>query len=100
LIRWNSPKYGEVPAYKLITNAEEMGLIVEIGNWVFEEACMFAKEINEGREGKLGVSVNISVAQIMYNKFFKGLWDNYPKDRYFSRNYLSGNDGNDHDSVH
>ena len=71
LIRWNSPKYGEVPAYKLITNAEEMGLIVEIGNWVFEEACMFAKEINEGREPKLGVSVNISVAQIMYDNFLK-----------------------------
>lgn len=71
LIRWDSPKFGEVSAYKLITNAEEMGLIVEIGNWVFEEACRFARGINEKQVYQLGVSVNISVAQIMYSNFLK-----------------------------
>ena len=75
LIRWDSPKYGEVPAYKLITNAEEMGIIVEIGNWVFEEACRFAKEINQQQGRQLGVSVNISVAQIMYDNFLKDFAD-------------------------
>lgn len=73
LIRWNSPKLGQVSPYKLITNAEEIGLIVEIGNWVLEESCRFIRKINEVSDRKLLISVNISVVQLMYKNFLSDL---------------------------
>ena len=73
LIRWNSKELGQVSPYKLITNAEEIGLISEVGNWVIEEACKFAKRINETSTKKLQVSVNISMAQLMHKNFFQDI---------------------------
>ncbi len=70
LIRWFSKKHGTVSPYKLITLAEEMGLIVEIGAWVLREACEFIKEINMGRDIPLSVSVNVSPVQLKYSGFF------------------------------
>ena len=69
LIRWTSKEHGYVSPYKLITNAEEMGLIIEIGEWVLKESCIFAKSINEGRKDKLKVSVNVSAVQLMNSEF-------------------------------
>jgi len=65
LIRWNSPELGFINPYELITNAEEMGLIIEIGEWVFREACIFAKKINGISSKPLCVSINISAVQLM-----------------------------------
>ena len=70
LIRWNSPEMGQVSPYKLVTNAEEIGLIIEIGNWVIEEACKFVKKVNTISGSKIEVSVNISMVQLMYKNFF------------------------------
>lgn len=71
LIRWISKEDGYVSPYKLITNAEEMGLILEIGEWVFKEASIFAKKINENRKDKLKVSINVSAVQLMSNEFYE-----------------------------
>ena len=71
LIRWISSEHGYVSPYKLITNAEEIGLIVEIGEWVLREACIFARKINESRKDKLKISVNISALHLMHNEFYQ-----------------------------
>jgi len=71
LIRWNSSTLGQVSPYKLITNAEEMGLIIEVGHWVFKEACLFAKRVNQRSTKPVIVSINISTVQLMYNNFFE-----------------------------
>ncbi|QUI22391.1 EAL domain-containing protein [Vallitalea pronyensis] len=71
LIRWFSEEHGTVSPYKLITLAEEMGLIVEIGQWVLKEACQFAKEINRERDVPLSVSVNVSPVQLKYHGFYE-----------------------------
>jgi diguanylate cyclase (GGDEF)-like protein len=39
LVRWEHPDRGMVPAVDFISVAEETGLIVNIGRWVFAEAC-------------------------------------------------------------
>lgn len=70
LIRWDSEKYGNVSPYKLIRNAEEMGVITEIGEWVLKQASLFAKKINENKKYKLKISVNISAIQLMESDFY------------------------------
>ncbi len=39
LVRWEHPDRGMIPAVDFISVAEETGLIVNIGRWVFAEAC-------------------------------------------------------------
>ncbi|MHA2938104.1 ABC transporter substrate binding protein [Vibrio sp. RC27] len=69
LIRWNSPILGQVSPYRLISAAEEMGFIVELGQWIFQEACKFAKMINESADDPIMVSINVSPLQIMDQYF-------------------------------
>ncbi|WP_041417772.1 EAL domain-containing protein [Shewanella woodyi] len=57
LIRWHHPERGIIPPSEFIPVAEETGLIVDIGNWVFEEA---AKQSAYWRE-QYGVEIQISI---------------------------------------
>ena len=59
LLRWNHPVRGAVPPDDFIPTAEEMGLIVPIGEWVVREACKQAAKWPE----TIKIAVNISAAQ-------------------------------------
>lgn len=59
LVRWNHPERGLVLPVEFIPLAEEIGLIVPLGEWVLREACVQATKW----PGKLSVSVNLSPAQ-------------------------------------
>lgn len=63
LIRWFHPEDGMVPPDKFIPVAEEMGLIVAIGDWVLHEACRQASEWIAAGHSELKVSVNVSAKQ-------------------------------------
>jgi EAL domain-containing protein (putative c-di-GMP-specific phosphodiesterase class I) len=39
LLRWHHPVHGAVPPADLISLAERIGLIVQVGHWVLETAC-------------------------------------------------------------
>jgi diguanylate cyclase (GGDEF)-like protein len=59
LLRWRHPDKGLVPPDQFIPLAEEIGLIVPIGEWVLREACVAAASW----PGEMRVAVNLSPAQ-------------------------------------
>lgn len=61
LIRWNHPTRGLVSPDDFIPLAEEVGLIVEIGEWTMLEACKEAM----GWPPHIGVAINVSPNQFM-----------------------------------
>jgi diguanylate cyclase (GGDEF)-like protein/PAS domain S-box-containing protein len=67
LLRWHHPVRGLLPPDSFIGVAEESGLIVEIGEWVLENAFNAIVELNRQREVKLTVAINLSARQFLYN---------------------------------
>ena len=65
LIRWNDPQKGEVLPKDFIFVAEELGLIVPIGEWVFRTACRQLKAWEQEGLAPVTVSINISPRQFM-----------------------------------
>jgi diguanylate cyclase (GGDEF)-like protein len=59
LLRWNSPTRGLVAPGEFIPLAEEIGLIVPIGEWVLKQACCEAASWSK----TIRVAVNLSPAQ-------------------------------------
>jgi diguanylate cyclase (GGDEF)-like protein len=66
LVRWQHPTRGLLPASAFITVAEETGLVVDMGRWVFAEACrQLSVWQREYPELPLVVRVNMSPAQFV-----------------------------------
>lgn len=64
LVRWQHPTRGLLPAAAFITVAEETGLVVDMGRWVFNEACrQLATWCREYPKLPVVVRVNMSPAQ-------------------------------------
>lgn len=63
LIRWSHPRMGQVSPAEIIPNAEESGLIVDIGRWVLDRACRQAAEWN-AVASPLTMNVNVSGLQL------------------------------------
>jgi diguanylate cyclase (GGDEF)-like protein/PAS domain S-box-containing protein len=66
LARWRHPRRGYVPPAEFVRVAEEMGLIVPLGEWVLEQACHQAAQWNARYPGDrpLAMSVNLSLHQL------------------------------------
>ena len=65
LIRWHQPERGWVPPLEFIPIAEETGLIVPIGEWVLQRACIDAIAWPD----EIAVAVNVSPAQFKTGDF-------------------------------
>ncbi|MCB5206520.1 putative bifunctional diguanylate cyclase/phosphodiesterase [Methylovorus mays] len=64
LLRWHHPERGMVPPGEFIPLAEESGLIIPIGNWVLQQACMqLGKWSQYPKTHHLRLSVNVSAMQ-------------------------------------
>ncbi len=64
LLRWQHPQLGAILPLEFVELAEETGAIVAIGNWVLSEACRQARAWDGDHHRELGVSVNVSAAQL------------------------------------
>ncbi|MDO3720272.1 EAL domain-containing protein [Marinobacter sp. chi1] len=63
LIRWNHPSRGFVPPDDFIPVAEANGAIIEIGQWVLEQACWQAAQW-AAKGIDIRVAVNLSAVQL------------------------------------
>ena len=75
LLRWVHHENGIIPPLKFISVAEETGLIVQIGKWVLKTACEFIVNLNRRYGKEYGISVNISVIQLMQADFVSTVVD-------------------------
>ncbi|HEV7306885.1 bifunctional diguanylate cyclase/phosphodiesterase [Ensifer sp.] len=66
LLRWSHPQRGLIGPDVFIPIAEESGSIIQIGEWVLEQACTEAAKWNE----PLPISVNISPVQFLLPNLF------------------------------
>lgn len=74
LIRWNHPDKGMISPADFIPLAEESGLILPIGDWVFETVCLQLKSWEENPKTRnLILSVNVSAKQFHKPMFVENL---------------------------
>ncbi|WP_332262444.1 putative bifunctional diguanylate cyclase/phosphodiesterase [Paenibacillus sp. GSMTC-2017] len=65
LVRWEHPVRGLLSPGTFIPLAEESGMIVQIGDWVLQEACRQNKEWQNAGLTPMPVSVNLSIRQFL-----------------------------------
>ncbi len=77
LIRWHHPTRGVVSPLEFIPVAEESGLIIDIGDWVFREAAQQCARWRDASHSGFQVSVNTSPVQYMHVDFNVNAWLEY-----------------------
>jgi EAL domain-containing protein (putative c-di-GMP-specific phosphodiesterase class I) len=75
LLRWDHPDLGLIPPMQFIPMAEENGLIVPIGRWVFKTACRQNLAWQTQGFPELTMAVNISRRQFFDEGFLKDVGD-------------------------
>jgi diguanylate cyclase (GGDEF)-like protein/PAS domain S-box-containing protein len=70
LLRWDHHIYGNVPPNEFIPLAEQTGVIIPIGAWAIEQACMSAAG---WADDSMFVTVNVSGVQLREETFVDGV---------------------------
>jgi EAL domain-containing protein (putative c-di-GMP-specific phosphodiesterase class I) len=71
LLRWQHPDRGIILPDEFIPLAEDVGLIVPLGEWVLRTACAQNREWQKDGHSSLRVSVNISGQQLRQQNFIE-----------------------------
>jgi len=74
LIRWRHPTRGMINPLEFIPLAEDTGMIVSFGNWVFHEAARQAAQWRERHHPGFQISVNISPVQFRNEGIDSSTW--------------------------
>jgi len=73
LLRWRHPVQGVMLPAAFLGEAEESGMIVEIGGWVLDQACLFARQLRHAGYTGLPVAVNVSHREYSRPGFIAGI---------------------------
>ncbi|WP_243840626.1 EAL domain-containing protein [Paenisporosarcina antarctica] len=65
LLRWNHPQLGLIPPSDFIPIAEEMGLMVILGEWVLSQGCRQMKTWHDQGLTSLKISINLSPQEFL-----------------------------------
>lgn len=68
LLRWNHPTRGDILPDRFISLAEESGVILEIGYWALEQACLLHRRLAAAGQG-CPISLNVSAVQLRHPDF-------------------------------
>jgi diguanylate cyclase (GGDEF)-like protein/PAS domain S-box-containing protein len=71
LIRWTHPLFGDVPPEHFIGLAEENGMILQLGDWVLEQACRQMQAWKKHYQAFGPLSVNLAGAQLRQTSLIK-----------------------------
>lgn len=80
LIRWHHPIVGMVSPTEFIPILERNGAIVELGEWIVEQACRDLQHLSAEGFPDIRLSVNVSVHQLKrgnFHRFLKGALARY-----------------------
>jgi EAL domain-containing protein (putative c-di-GMP-specific phosphodiesterase class I) len=73
LLRWEHPVRGLVAPGDFLRVAEETGIIVPMGAWVFERACELSRALHAEHGDTVTVSTNVSARQLQRPDFADGI---------------------------
>ena len=73
LIRWQHPERGLVLPVDFLTIAEDCGLILPMGQWVLQAACLQARTWREAGLPPITVAVNTSALEFSAKDFLKNI---------------------------
>src|ERR1700734_4224349 len=71
LLTWRHPIYGSISPKQFIPIAEETGLIIDIGSWVIQRACLEAASWRKAGYRAARISVNVSALQFEKRDFLE-----------------------------
>ncbi|QIE25926.1 EAL domain protein (plasmid) [Caballeronia sp. SBC1] len=77
LIRWLHPERGTISPLDFIPLAEDTGLIVPIGDWMFKQAVQQARQWRSRFHSSFQISVNVSPVQIRQDNLLCIQWPEY-----------------------
>jgi diguanylate cyclase (GGDEF)-like protein len=75
LLRWQQQDGSFISPAAFIPLAEYSGLIIEIGDWVLQQACKQLQALNELGFGNLRIAVNVSMPQFRNHRFVQSVID-------------------------
>jgi diguanylate cyclase (GGDEF)-like protein len=64
LVRWQSPDFGLLPPMRFLSVAEDLGLIVDVGNFVLDAVCREARAWLDQGQPDFFISINVSSLQL------------------------------------
>ena len=74
LLRWEHPVRGSVSPATFIPVAEQSGLIIDIGDWVFRQAAVVLGQLRREVDPHFQISINVSPVQFQNDPCLPARW--------------------------
>ncbi|WDE12709.1 putative bifunctional diguanylate cyclase/phosphodiesterase [Thalassomonas haliotis] len=72
LLRWQNSELGAVSPAEFIPIAEQSGLIIEISEWVLEQGCRIARQLQQEYGLRVRLAINVSPQMFLAKENFLG----------------------------